>query len=145
MKRRFTYFVPALFSIALLAMGCFNKNDNPIPVPVGNFTGQFRLLHRASGSSKVDTTKATLQLSLASDGTFKVSGDTTVVHAGSKGKYFLNSGYIGFQDDTYPPAGHPAKSHLNGYYNYYYDGTSVLQMVANSSDTLAVQYDLKKM
>lgn len=145
MKITPTFLLSALFLATLFIVGCVgDKAANPTPAPLGNFSGQFRLLHRARGASKIDTTKATLQLSLAIDGTFTVFGDTAVVHAGSKGKYAVSDAYLGFQDVTYPVTGRPAKAHLNGYYSFYYDGTSVLQMVANSSDTLAVQYDLKK-
>jgi len=145
MRIRFTYSAPVLLLIALLTGGCLgNKSANPTPAPSGNYAGTFRLLHRSHGATKTDTSKANIQLMLASGGTFTVLGDTALIHAGSKGKYIVTGDYLGFVDDTYPPAGKPSKIHLNGYYNFYYDGTSVLQMIANSADTLAVQYDLKK-
>jgi len=112
-------------------------------VPTGTFNGQFRKLHRAKGATKIDTTKATIQLVLESGGTYKVLGDTATLHAGSKGGYGVVGNALAFQDATYSTVPDP-KIHLYGYYAYYYDNSSVLQMVLNSADTLSLQYDLKK-
>ena len=143
MKKRFTYLLPALTILIAVATGCSpNKPADPVPVPTGTFNGQFRKLHRAKGATKIDTTKATIQLVLESGGTYKVLGDTATLHAGSKGGYAVIGNALAFQDATFSPS--DPKIHLYGYYAYYYDNSSVLQMVLNSSDTLSLQYDLKK-
>ena len=133
-----------LLFLTLLATGC-GKDLNTIPTisaPDGNYSGQFRLIHKKSG--KADTLKANITLTLKnSDGTFSVTGDTLTVHAGSHGTYGLNSSYFNFLDKTNPTTGTPVKVHLNGPYLYAYDG-SVLQMLFFNSDTLSYQYDLKK-
>jgi hypothetical protein len=111
---------------------------------VGTFTGQFRLLHRSTDKVPFDTTSTNIVLTMTSPAyTFTVTGDTSTVHAGSYGTYALNSQEILFTDKTYPKTGIPTKTHLNGLYLYYYDG-STFQMLAYSSDTLSLEYDLKK-
>jgi hypothetical protein len=145
MKKKLTYVLPVLILAVVFTSGCFkNAESNPTPAPSGTFTGQFRLLHRKPGTTVIDTVKANIQLVIETGVGYKVLGDTLTIHAGSKGHYAINSNTIGFQDDTFPATGKPTKTHLSGYYQYYYDGTSVLQMVANSADTLSLQYDLKK-
>jgi hypothetical protein len=142
MKKNFIYFLPILLAFAT---GCLKTSEStPLPTPSGTFSGQVRVLHRKVGATKIDTVKANISLVLENGTTFKVLGDTAVVHAGSKGKFGISGGYAAFQDETYPKTGTPVKVHLNGYYQYFYDGASIFQMVANSADTLAYQYDLKK-
>lgn len=143
MKKKLLYLLPVL---SLLAVGCF-KNQVASPaasgLPSGTFTGQFRLLHRSTDKVPFDTTSCNLTLTLnANNATYAVTGDTSTVHAGSNGTYGISSPYINFTDKTYPKTGAPTKTHLNGLYQYYYDGT-VFQMLAYSSDTLSLQYDLK--
>lgn len=146
MKKNFTYLLPAFVLAIVLFSGCFgNKTANPAPTPQGTFNGEFRLLHRSHGVTKIDTTKATIQLVLETGGTYKVLGDTSTVHAGSKGNFTTMAGsVINFQDNTFSTTGANTKIHLIGSYNYFYDGSSALQMVINSSDTLSIQYDLKR-
>ncbi|RWY51102.1 hypothetical protein [Mucilaginibacter gilvus] len=144
MEKRSTYLLPAVAIAILMAIGCApNKKSEPVPTPVGTFAGQFRKLHRASGATKIDTTKATIQLVLDAGGAYKVLGDTATLHAGSKGTYSIGGSVIAFQDATFKTVPDP-KIHLYGYYAFYYDGSSMFQMVLNSSDTLSLQYDLKK-
>ena len=145
MKRRFIYLLPALLVLTVFATGCFkNNNTPPIPYPTGTFEGQFRLLHKKLTDTKVDTLKkATIQLVLETGMTFKVLGDTTTVHAGSKGQYGINSAYMAFSDDTNPKTGTPEKIHLYGNYSYIYDG-STLVILAVQGDTINYRYDLKK-
>jgi hypothetical protein len=143
MKKGLTYLLPAM-AIIILAVSCSsNKTAAPVPTPVGTFNGQFRRLHRAPGAAKIDTIKANIQLVLEQGGTYKVLGDTATAHAGSKGTYGVVSNALAFQDATYSTT-NTSKIHLYGYYAYYYDGASVLQMVVNSADTLSLQYDLKR-
>ena len=145
MKRILICLLPALI---LLGAGCI-KNDTvaTASVPTGTFNGEFRLLRKKANQIKFDTLKANIQLVLTDDVNYKILGDTALVHAGSKGTYEVgqnaSAGLIGFIDTTYPKTGKPAKTHLQGAYQYYYDGVK-LQMVANSLDTLSLQYDLKK-
>jgi hypothetical protein len=142
MKLKLLYALPLLTLLAG-CMGSNNKNAAPVPVPSGNFKGQFRAIHQNSKTGYHDTLKAILNLSLSTTTGFKVTGDTATVHAGSFGDYAMNSALVQFVDNTLPTTGKPAKIHLSGYYQYYYDGT-VFQMLAAPSDTLVYQYDLKK-
>nr|WP_294943741.1 hypothetical protein [uncultured Mucilaginibacter sp.] len=144
MKKGLTYLLPVTAIVILMGIGCTaNKTAEPAPTPVGTFNGQFRRLHRAKGAAKIDTTKANIQLVLEQGGAYKVLGDTATLHAGSKGTYAANAGVMAFQDATFSALS-TSKIHLFGYYAYYYDGSSVLQMVLNSADTLSLQYDLKR-
>jgi hypothetical protein len=145
MKRRFIYLLPALLIVTMFATGCFNnKTTNPIPSPTGTFDGQFRLLRKKLNETKVDTLKkANIQLVLET-GTYKVLGDTTTVHAGSKGQYGINSTYMAFNDETFPKTGTPEKIHLYGNYFYSYDGSNTLIIVFNQGDTINYRYDLKR-
>lgn len=132
--------------IIVLASGCLsNKSSAPVPanIPQGTFTGQFRRIHTNLKTGLRDTALANLQLVLNTTNGFKVTGDTSTLHAGSYGQCVLNQSYIQFYDVTYPATGTPAKAHLNGVYQYYYDGT-VFQMLNNPADTLSLQYDMKK-
>jgi hypothetical protein len=130
-------------------VGCFKTPTSSSGSPntstiTGTFTGQFRLLHRHTNTVSFDTTKCNITVTINSSGnTYTVTGDTTTVHAGSHGTYAVSSPFINFVDATYPKAGVPTKTHLNGVYQYYYDGTT-FQMLAYSIDTLSLQYDLKR-
>lgn len=139
--KRLIYVLPVLLA---LAGGCAKTNERVVPYPTGTFAGEFRFLHKRPGTAIIDTLKTNIQVVLETGVGFKVVGDTSTVHAGSKGHYGVNSSDIAFDDETFPKTGRPAKSHLNGIYRYYYDGSSVFQMVANSSDTLSLQYNLKR-
>jgi hypothetical protein len=142
MKPRLLY---ALLFIIVLVSGCFNdKSALPAPTPSGTFTGQFRRVHITQKTGLRDTLKANIQVDLNSTTGYKVTGDTSTVHAGSYGTYSVNSSYIQFNDATLSPTIQPAKVHLAGIYQYYFDGT-VFQMVYNTPlDTVSLQYDLKK-
>jgi hypothetical protein len=144
MKLRLLCLLPLL---ATLATGCLGgKKDNVDPIPDGNFTGEFRLIHIHSNHT-ADTVKANINLSLSYNaGTYKVTGDTATVHAGSYGSVSedLTNKVILFTDKTYSNTAPVTKTHLTGLYQYAYDG-SAFQMVAYGPlDTLALQYDLKK-
>lgn len=138
--KRLIYFLPALL---LLAAGCFN-NDNPTPViaPEGTFTGEFRLLRKLPNIAKIDTQKATIQLVITPSVGFKVLGDTTTLHAGSRGHYGFSGNSARFIDSTFK-ANKYTKRYLQGDYLYVYNGT-ILQLVRTSGDTVSYQYDLKK-
>jgi hypothetical protein len=143
MKSKLLY---SLFAIVILASGCMGTKNNPTPAnyPSGTFAGQFRLIHTNSLTGKHDTSSANIQLTMSTATGYQVTGDTSKLHAGSKGAYAINAGYINFQDATLTKS-IPTKTHLNGTYEYYYDGSSVFQMIpAAEVDTLALQYDLKK-
>jgi hypothetical protein len=142
MNTKYTYLLALLF---LLGAGC-GKIDTKVPnsilVPSGNFTGVFRRVHVKNG--KYDTLKASLMLNMSVNSGFKITGDTATVHAGSYGSYAISSDYtsVQFLDLTSATKGPAPKVHLNGTYNYLYNGTR-LQIVANSAlDTLSYQYDM---
>lgn len=143
MKHKLLYLIPI---VALLMVGCFKKPavNTTASTVSGTFTGTFRLLHRSNDKLPFDTTGCNVVVTINPSGnTYTVTGDTTTVHAGSHGTYSLSAPYIDFVDATYPLTGIPSKTHLNGVYEYYYDGTT-FQMLAYSTDTLSLQYDLKK-
>ena len=145
MKNRLLYFclLPLLF-----AFGCsVNKSTNPAPViaPEGTFAGHFEVIHYKL--PVIDSASANITLDMEQATGFKVTGDTSAVHEGSYGGYIVNtaSNTVYFQDhDTYQPAGVPAKVHLNGVYDYSYDGTTLEIGYIAPGDTLVLKYYLKK-
>lgn len=143
--KKLIYLVPVLIAFATSCAP--TSTVAPAITPQGTFAGEFRLLHKKPNQIKFDTLKANIQVVLSGGKNYEVLGDTATVHAGSKGIFEMgtgaNAGFIGFTDVTYPTNKVPTKTHLIGAYQYYYDG-SKFQMVANSLDTLSLQYDLKK-
>jgi hypothetical protein len=144
MRRRFTYLLPLLTVVVAFLAGCSpSKPNDPVPNPNGTFAGEFRRLHRSPGASKIDTLKANISVTLNSDFTYKVTGDTSTVHAGSMGNWNISANSIKFLDNTYSPTSTIKKARLFGEYDYAYDGSS-LKMAVSSVDTLSLQYDLKR-
>jgi hypothetical protein len=144
--KRLIYVMPLLLA---LATGCFNNQANvPAPDPSGTFAGEFRRIHR-NKDLKIDTTKANIQVIIEPGIGYHVLGDTTTLHAGSKGHYGINGNGIAFVDNTLPVPVNgvkpppPVKVHLDGEYLFVYNG-SIFQMIRTSGDTLSLQYDLKK-
>lgn len=149
MKFKFTYLLLALIAVAFIS-GCLGggAKNNPTPViPDGSYTGEFRILH-VHAANNIDTNKTNIVVNIApvSSSTYTVTGDTSTLHAGSKGTYTFYPGYstVVFVDKTYSSTAPVTKSHLTGSYTYYFDGTK-FQMTAHSAlDTLVLQYDLVK-
>ncbi|HEY8930238.1 MAG TPA: hypothetical protein VIM55_13655 [Mucilaginibacter sp.] len=146
MKFKFTYF---LLAGAALLSSCLGGGDKvaPTPKPDGTYSGEFRLLHRDQHTGIIDTQKTnlTVYISPVSTSTYTVTGDTTTLHAGSKGSFsFVGEGGILFTDKTYSPTAPVTKTHLNGLYAFTYDGASFKMVAYGALDTLALQYDLKK-
>jgi hypothetical protein len=140
-KKTIKLMAALLLGTGIMVTGCLSdKSDNtPLPSPSGKFDGQFRMLRKKTTGSGYDTVKKeTIRLTIKPDSGYKVTGDT-ILHAGSHGSYEYNYYYIGFDDVTSTSA----KSHLDGVYQYYYDGT-IFQIARNYADTLKLQYDLKK-
>ncbi|MCJ8210093.1 hypothetical protein MUY27_10265 [Mucilaginibacter sp. RS28] len=143
--RKLIYLLP----FAIMALGSCMKSSSdstPVPVPTGTFAGKFKVLKRNVTSGAYDTTKKiniTIDMSTATG--YKVTGDTTTLHAGSYGDFALNGTYILFSDATVPKTGVApgSKIHLNGYYPYAYNGTQ-LQFYTTFADTMAYVYELKK-
>jgi hypothetical protein len=133
-----------LLAVALLGTGCLKSSttSTPIPQPSGTFTGKFRALHKKHNAVGYDTTIANIQL-VFSGSNYTVTGDTATIHAGSNGTFQVDGVFAGFNDKTYPTTGTPAKYHLSGVYQYYYDG-NVFQALRNSIDTLSLQYELTR-
>jgi hypothetical protein len=77
---------------------------------------------------------------------FKVTGDTTTIHAGSYGNYVVTTGtsQIQFEDKTWPLTGTPAKIHLDGIYSYTYDGATLQMAAYDPADTLEYYYKFTK-
>ena len=147
MKFKFTYLLLPLVAIFVMSCGA-KKSSNPTPtLPDGNYSGQFRLIHIHTDNT-TDTTKAniTVYISPVSTGTYTVTGDTSTLHAGSKGSYeFYSNGTVQFVDKTYSASAPTTKTHLNGLYAYAFDG-NIFRMVAygGTANSLVLQYDLAK-
>ena len=145
MKNSLLYFLllPLLF-----ICGCsVNKSADATPadIPVGTFTGHFEIIHNKS--STIDSASATITLDMEAATGFKITGDTSSVHEASYGGFivYATNSTIYFQDhDTYQAAGAPAKVHLNGLYNYTYNGSLLEIGYVSSPDTLILKYNLKK-
>ena len=131
--------------IVLIVSSCsINKTTEPTPtLPSGSFTGKFVYLHIHSFTGIIDTLQANLQLNIDPTTGFKITGDTATVHAGSYGSYLFGSNYnqIDFIDNTNVT---PQKSHLNGVYQYIYDGTNLSMVQYSPLDTITYKYSFKK-
>ena len=148
MKFKLLY-VLAVLSVLIYGCGGGKKNYDAQPIPDGTYSGEFRRLHiHSENRSIIDTVKTNLILHFApvSSGAFTVTGDTSTVHAGSKGSFIADGANhtLFFIDNTYPKVGTPAKTHLSGSYAYQYDGSALKIAAFGPQDTLALQYDLKK-
>jgi len=134
-----------LFLLLLPFSACVKQNDSvpTVVLPTGSFSGTFMKIRLAPGTAKYDTTTANLQLTLSQTSGFAVTGDTSTLHAGSYGAYAANAYYMQFVDKTYNPNVQPVKYHLEGIYNYAYDGSNLLIYV-NYADTLSLQYHFTK-
>ncbi len=144
MKKTLLYFLPL---VALFIFGCGPKKTTlPVPAPEGTFSGQFMFLHLHSKTGVIDTLRANLVLQMEAATGYKVTGDTSTVHAGSYGGYVVNipTRNISFVDATFPPTGTPAKIHLSGVYDYTYDGSNLQLVVYGPQDTLLYYYNMKK-
>ncbi len=144
MKKTLLYLLPLA---ALFIYGCGpNKTTAPVPAPEGTFSGKFMFLHLHQKTGVIDTLKANLVLQMEAATGYKVTGDTSSVHAGSHGGYVVNipTSSISFIDATYPPTGTPAKIHLSGVYDYTYDGSTLQLVVYGAQDTLLYYYNMKK-
>jgi hypothetical protein len=142
MKRKFIYFLPLLL-VVIYMVSCSKETVQktiPLVVPTGTFDGSFKLVHTTVSTGKNDTVGANLTMVTDAQGNFTITGDTSAVHAGSFGKFSLGVGSdLVFTDNTFPKAGIPTKSHLNGDYRYLYDGNT-LGLDKNVGDSLSYQY-----
>jgi hypothetical protein len=142
MKNTFKFL---LLGVTVMASSCINHpSDTPVPIPIGTFSGQFTSFHLKS-SGHIDTLKANITLTTTNNSLFKVTGDTSAVHAGSHGGFQLNTAYIQFQDSTVNYTVNALflqKAHLNGLYQYAYDGSNL--QIGASNDTLKYIYNLKR-
>ncbi len=136
-----------LLAVLAFATGC-SKDYTPPQSSAslqGTFTGQFIFLHQPANSATVDTVKANIQLEMQANSTYQVTGDTSTVHAGSRGTFVPGANStIQFFDATYPPAGTPAKLHLSGIYQYSYDGIFLRLTGYGPLDTVTYKYVLEK-
>jgi hypothetical protein len=134
-----------LFFLLLPLAACIKENNTvpTVTLPTGTFSGVFMRIRLEPGTVKYDTVTANLQLALSQASGFAVTGDTSTVHAGSYGGYAANAFYIQFVDKTYNPNVPSVKYHLEGIYNYAYNGSNLLIYV-NYADTLSLQYHFTK-
>lgn len=144
MKHKLLYLLPLL---AVLGTGCLKSSKvTPIAEPSGSYSGQFRIVRRTmdGGIASYDTLrKANITVTLnGATKLYTVIGDTATAHAGSHGTFTIGAPLINFVDATYSPTAPITKTHLNGTYAYYFDGT--IFQIAAGPDTLSLQYDLKK-
>jgi hypothetical protein len=134
-----------LIPIAGFLTSC-NTNNNVVPntpVPVsGTYTGQFKLYHVNPKTNAVRVDSANLNLTMETATGYKVTGDTTTLHAGSYGSYEVSSmaSQIIFADKTFPASGSPLKVHLSGVYTYEYDGSTLQLITYGPQDTLQYFY-----
>jgi hypothetical protein len=145
MKNKVMYLLPLLLA---LATSCIRNTGNSptgpnYSYPLGTFTGTFTRIHKNPVTFKYDTATAALKLVLSTSIGYKVTGDTSTVHAGSYGSFSENSTNIGFNDVTYPAEGNPKKTHLSGAYSYTYDGYH-LQLSTFLADTIWYNYTFTK-
>jgi hypothetical protein len=144
MKFKFIYVLPFLIAV-VFATGCAKTPkiaSTPTNTPSGTFNGQFLYIHINSKTNAADTQKANLQLTMSTATGFAITGDTATVHAGSHGAYIINSFFTGidFIDVTNPASGTPAKHHLNGIYQYTYNGDTLKILAYGAADTTAAFY-----
>jgi len=148
MKFKVIYLLSFLTAFAL-ATGCTKTAkiaSTPTNTPSGTFNGQFLYIHINSKTNVADTQKANLQLTMSTATGFAITGDTAIVHAGSHGAYIINSFFTGidFIDVTNPASGTPAKHHLNGIYQYTYNGDTLKMLAYGAADTTAAFYTFVK-
>jgi hypothetical protein len=145
MKTKLLYLI---LPVIIFASGCVsNKNSNPTPVnpPLGTFTGEFKRTHTNAITGAIDSTRANIILQMETTG-YKVTGDTSTLHAGSYGGFIINAAGTGidFVDKTFPLTVTPVKIHLNGVYQYTYQGTNLQLLAYGPQDTLSFYYNLTK-
>jgi hypothetical protein len=143
--KRTLYLLPFLLA---LYTGCGPSSNTPTPtssLPLGTFTGPYTYIHTHFNTGVKDTITGILNLNIETATGYIVTGDTSK-HAGSYGACYVNSstGSINFADKTVPASGTPAKIHLNGFYQYSYDGTNFQLAQEGALDTTAIIYNLKK-
>lgn len=136
---------------AMLLNACI-KNTPSSPqagqdfTPYGNYAGNFQLIHLNPKNNKLDTSYASVTLSLNTDLTFVVGGDTTKIQAPSKGTFSADYSQklIIFRDATVTKATPPntAKKHLNGTFGYSYISPNL--NITLATDTLLYNYSLVK-
>jgi hypothetical protein len=143
MKIKLTYLMPFLAILLVTACTKSDYNAPTVTLPTGTFIGQFMRIRRNPTTTKLDTVKANLNLSLSQTTGFQITGDTSTLHAGSKGSYAANAYYMQFIDQTYVATQPFTKYHLSGVYNYTYDGSN-LKVFISYADTLSLQYAFKK-
>jgi hypothetical protein len=143
MKRNLLFLLPLLLS---LGVACTPKTDvTPVQAPYGTFTGQFgALIKKSATSAGYDTIRDSITLKMTSPAAYAVTGDTTTIHAGSKGSFAYNRYYIQFNDSTKVTTGTGTKFHLKGVYQYGYNGAALTIERYSNTDTALIRYVLKK-
>ena len=137
MKRKIMYLS---FLVTALAAGC-QKQLPVTPDLQGTFTGQFTRI-RLNKNGKLDTAVANLQLNMQASAGYTITGDTSTIHAGSKGNYQFSASLVAFLDNTYSATAKSTKIHLAGTYSYSFNGVNFI--IAGGTDSLGLLYNLKK-
>jgi hypothetical protein len=139
-----------LYVLSLLlvfASGCVSNNVVPSTGTIeGAYAGQFLRIHTHPATGAMDTVKANIDLSMETATGFKVTGDTSTVHAGSYGSYLVipTASEVEFFDKTFPLTGFPLKTHLSGTYGYTFDGITLQITGFGAQDTLEYYYKLTR-
>jgi hypothetical protein len=145
---KFIYTLSFLIIIAFVSSCAKLEQTKPYTgaIPSGTFTGKYLYIHNQNLTGIKDTISTNLILTMQSSTGYTVTGDTSTVHAGSHGSFIISSDYtsVDFFDSTYPTSGKPAKHHLNGVYEYIYDGVSLQIAVAEPGDSTVSLYNLIK-
>ncbi|RYY36178.1 MAG: hypothetical protein EOP46_07400 [Sphingobacteriaceae bacterium] len=134
--------VVALFSGIMFTSCLKDKNEvTPAPSITGNFDGVFKKLKKRTTGTGFDTVyKHGFAVRMKADSGYTAVSDS-VSHSNSNGTFENDYNYIQFSDKTYTSG--TTKLHLQGLYNYAFDGTR-LQFLAGSGDTVLYFYDLRK-
>ena len=143
MKHKLLYLLLALI---ILGTACVKSVPvTPVQIPARRVYRAIQIvIQRKTGSNRDRYACSSKYLTVSLNDLTKaytLTGDTSM-HAASFGTYATAAPYILFTDKTYPTTGTPTKTHLNGTYEYYYDGTT-FQMLSGT-DTTNFQYDLKR-
>src|SRR5271165_5692497 len=102
MKQKLLYLLPLLIVFASGCLGDKNNAPSPNNAPEGVYSGKFKFTHIHGQTGVVDSVTVNIQLQMEAATGFKVTGDTSTVHAGRYGSYIVSLPYsnVDFIDKT---------------------------------------------